>query len=159
MAEKLLDAEAREDNKIVAGWLLYYNERCQWYERRREEILQSCGPCLSEVLPGRGNAVSDPTGRKVDRLASLEETEKWLAFVEEVERRLPWKMQILLRLKRVYRIGTRGRPVRWRIALELSEEISRKIGKDYSVGPEMVDRWWQRILDYAARLAAKRGLL
>ncbi|MFA5307834.1 MAG: hypothetical protein WC365_10355, partial [Candidatus Babeliales bacterium] len=83
----------------------------------------------------------------------------WLALVEEVEKRLPWKMQIILRLKRKYKRGVRGRPTNWLVALEYSEEVSKRIRKDYAVGPEAVRNWWDLIIEYAARLSAKRGLL
>jgi hypothetical protein len=157
LVEETLDKEAREDNRIVAGWLLYYHERKRDYENRREAILHST-PRPYEVSGGT-NYISDATGRKGQKLADLREIEEWLALVEEVERRLPWKMQILLRLKRTYKRGARGRPVRWIIALKLSEEISERTRKDYSIGPDAVDEWWQKVVEYGARLAAKRGLL
>lgn len=153
-----LGDEIKNDNKIVSGWLLYYHERRRHYESRREDIIHST-PRPEGPSGGQTFAVSDATGRKGQKLADLQETEKWLALIEEVERRLPWKMQILLRLKQKHRIGARGRPVRWIIALELSEEVSRKIKKDYSIGPDSVDEWWHKLIEYAARMAAKRGLL
>jgi hypothetical protein len=152
-----LDREVKEDNRKVAAWLLHYPERKREYEQRRELILHS-SPAPANGMP-RGRRVSDHTGLKGRKLAELKSTERWLALVEEVAERLPWKMQILLRLKREFRIGVKGRPVRLWIALELSEEISERMGKDYSIGPDTVDEWWNRLIGYAARLAAKRGLL
>lgn len=152
-----LDRECREDNKKVAGWLLWYPERKREHEQRREAILYA-SPGPPDGMP-RGSDFGDTTGRKGQKLGDLQSDERWLCLVGEVEQRLPWKMQILLRLKRRHRIGVRGRPVRWRIALELSEEISQRIDRDYSVGPEMVDKWWAQVVEYAARLAAKKGLL
>lgn len=152
-----LDREVKEDNRKVAAWLLHYPERKREYDQRRELILHS-SPAPADGMP-RGRRVSDHTGLKGRKLAEFKSTERWLALVEEVAERLPWKMQILLRLKRDYRIGVKGRPVRWRIALEISEEISQRIGCDFSIGPDAVDEWWSRIVEYAARLAAKRGLL
>jgi len=107
----------------------------------------------------RGSEVGDTTGRKGQKLADLGANEQWFCLIGEVEKRLPWKLQILLRLKRQYRIGVRGRPVRMWIALDLSEEVSRAIKKDYSIGPEYVDKLWMQVVEYAARLAAKKGLL
>jgi len=140
-----LEKEIKEDNRVVAGWLLFYHERKKEYERRPQQA------------PGRAY-VSDPTAGKGGKLADLE-AGAWLALVEEVERRLPWKMQILLRLKQKHRIGVRGRPVRWIIALELSEEVSGRLKKDYSVGPDTIDDWWKKVVEYAARVAGKKGLL
>lgn len=153
-----LNEEIKNDNRIVAGWLLHYHQRRRDYENARENIIHST-PRPEGPSGGQTFAISDATGRKGQDLAALHETEKWLALVEEVERRLPWKMRILLRLKQKYRIGVRGRPVRFYIALELSEEISRRTGKDRSIGPDTVDKWWGSVVDYAVRLAAKRGLL
>ena len=85
--------------------------------------------------------------------------EEWLNLCEEIEKRLPWKMQILLRLKRKYKVGVKGRPVRWLIALELSEVVSRELGKDWCIGMDSVDKWWQRVVTYGVILAAKRGLV
>lgn len=154
-----LDKEIRADRRVVAGWLLWCNEREQQYRERREEILHSSPPPLSSRLPvqlGPG----DTTGKKGSALADIAQAEKWIELVREVEARLPWKMQLLLALKRKYRHGgTKGRPVRWRIALELSEEVSRRLRKDWYIGEKQVDRWWQRILDYTVILAAKRGVI
>lgn len=150
-----LEVEIKNDNRVVSGWLLHYHERKRDYEQRREDILNSSPQ--PQHVPGRA-FTSDTTGRKGEKLADLE-AGRWLALVEEVSRRLPWKMQILLRLKQRYRIGVRGRPVRWLIALELSEEVSRRLKKDYSVGPDTIDDWWGRVVEYAARVAGKKGLL
>lgn len=152
-----LDRECREDNKKVAVWLLWYPERKMECEQRRDSILYA-SPGPPDGMP-RGTEVSDPTGRKGQKLGDLQTDEQWICLVEEVERRLPWKMQILLRLKRQYRIGARGKPVRLWIALDYSEEVSRRINKDYSVGIEQIDKSWGRVVEYAARLAAKKGLL
>lgn len=159
VAERIvtLDKEAQEDNKKVATWLIWYRERKKEYEVKREFILHS-SPAPGDGMP-RGSNVGDTTGRKGQKLAEHQLTEQWLCLIREVEQRLPWKMQILLRLKREHRIGVKGRPVRWRIALELSEEISQRIQRDYSIGPDTVDDWWQKVVEYAARLAGKKGLL
>ncbi len=154
-----LDQEVKKDNKVVSGWLLYYHERKQSYNQRREAILYGSARPKDSGVPG-SPYISDTTARKAEKLATLdEETGVWLVLVEEVQRRLPWKLQILLRLKQKYRTGVRGRPVRWIIALELSEEVSRRTRKDYSVGPDAVDEWWNKVVDYAGRLAAKKKLL
>ena len=152
-----LDRECREDNKKVAGWLLWYPERKREHEQKRDLILHG-SPGPPDGMP-RGSGVGDTTGRKGQKLADLQSDDRWLCLICEVEQRLPWKMQILLRLKRKYRIGVRGRPVRMWIALDLSEEVSKIIKKDYSIGPEYVDKLWLQVVEYAARLAAKKGLL
>ncbi len=155
---KPLDKEVARDRRIVAGWLLWYEERKQQYEEMREEMLHSSPPPLSEVVPVQGG-ISDTTGQKGTQLGDLQEAERWLALAEEVEQRIPWKMQILLELKRKYKVGVKGRPVRWLIAVELSKEVSRRLNKDWCVGVDSVDKWWQRIVGYGTILAAKKGLV
>ena len=169
LKEIALDDEIREDNRILTGWLLFYHERKKEYLLRREEILESSPPCLNETLPGRGNCISDPTGRKGDKLAELAETERWLEFVEELERRLPRKMMLILQLRREVRFSTRKRGACWqrhvadRYAEIMSEifKIKRhKKGRNkFEHSLRTVDEWWRKIIEYAGRLAAKRGLL
>jgi hypothetical protein len=60
---KSLDKEVARDRRIVAGWLLWYEERKQQYEEMREEILESSPPPLSEVVPVQGG-ISDAVGRR-----------------------------------------------------------------------------------------------
>ena len=152
-----LDQEFGNDNKTVSGWLLDINKRKQNYLMQRENILHSSPPA-SDGQP-KGSGTGNPTEAKGFRLTELQESEKWFRLVEELEKRLPWKMQLVLNLKRKYRRGVRGRPVNWLVALEFSEEVSRRIKKDYSVGPDAVRKWWDLIVEYGARLAGKRGLL
>jgi len=160
-AATTLENEIKDDNRKVSRWLLYYHERRREYLRKREDIMNS-SPSLdgsAGVSSMSAGYVSNPTASKGDKLADLHKTEKWVSFVEEIERRLSPKMQVLLRLRRQYVHGVRGRPVRWIIALKLSEEISRSAGKDYSVGPDTVDKWWRNIVTYAVVVAAKKRLL
>lgn len=167
MAAKALDSEIKKDNKIVAGWLLYYHERKIDYEQQREFILHSSGPCLSDVIPGGTNITSDTTGRKGQKLGDLQDTEKWLALVEEVERRLPWKLQKFLLLRREYRHSPKrgpGRPswvpvVQRRYAEELAKHLGKAEEDVWINSPNTFHEWWDRIVDYTARLAGKRGLL
>lgn len=148
-----LQEEVKRDSKIAAGWLLYYEERKKEYERQREAILHSSGPCLTEVTPA-GKSIGDPTGRKVVRLGELQYAEEWLKLVEEVERRLPPKMQIFLQLRREYR-HRRGRhgwvaPVQWKYAEKTGQWVENR--RTFYV-------WWNRIVAYTVILAAKRKLL
>lgn len=162
---KPLDCEIREDNKIVAGWLLYYQERKKNYFNRRSEIIHSTAPRpqgnVSEAC------VADKTACQGVKLAQLQETERWLALVEEVEQRLPCKMQILLRLRREYLYNTKkgpGRPswvpvVQRRYAQELAVQLKKAPEDVWINSPATFHEMWDRIVNYAARIAAKRGLL
>lgn len=161
-----IDVQQKRENKKVAGWLLYYEERKVEYERKRQNILLkvSGGPAIANHQDGD---VSDPTGRKIDQLAALEETGKWISLIEDIEKRLPWKMQIVLRLRREARTRkgySRGRPA-WIAYVQhrYCNEIAARQGKDiedvWVNSPDTFTGWWNRIVEYTAREAAKRDLL
>lgn len=163
MGAALFESEMREDNTTVSAWLLYYPERREEYLRRREEIIHSSTPRLPEGVPGGKNIAGDPTGRKGQKLADLQEIERWLELVEEVERRLPWKMQVFLNLRREYR-HARGRQgwtaaVQWRFSQEVAERLGKKQEDAWVESRNTFTRWWDRIVEYTVRLAAKNGLL
>jgi len=107
----------------------------------------------------RGTDPGNITQSRAHRLLTLDDQSKWIALIEDVEARLPQNLQLLLKYKREYKFGAKGRPVRWRIALELSEAISHRKRKDYSIGPDAVDEWWRRLVSYTVVLAAKKKLL
>jgi hypothetical protein len=166
MAARALDAEIKNDNRIVAGWLLFYHERKQEYLEQRELLLHST-PKPEGPGSGQTYRISNPTASKAAKLADLQETEKWLALVEEVERRLPWKMQIFLILRRECRFNTKNRPGRpsWvpivqrRFAQELAARLNKAEEDVWINSPATFHEMWDRIVNYTARLAAKRGLL
>lgn len=157
-----IEEQAQRENAEVSDWLLYYEDRLHSYKR-------DCKDILSEGLVGpvtalnKGRKVSDPTGRKAVALTRLGFTAEWLQLIDDVTRRLPWQLQIFLRLRRDYR-DRRGQhgwvaPVQHKYA----EKAAKHTGKD----PEDVwiesrttfYRWWKRIVEYTAREAGKRGLL
>lgn len=162
MEAALFESEIKKDNKTVSSWLLYYPERRKEYWCRREEIIHTSAP-LYDIVPGGKNKIGDPTGRKGQKLADLQETERWLELVEEVERRLPWKMQIFLNLRREYRYA-RGRQgwtaaVQWRFSHEVAERLGKRPEDAWVESRNTFTRWWDRIVEYTVRLAAKNGLL
>lgn len=160
--EDTIDKQVKRENKEVAGWLLFYEERKQAYHRMRQDILAS-GLTGFIVVTGGEQGASDPTGRKVALLGRLERMEKWLVLVEEIERRLPWKMQIFLRLRREYRYR-RGRlgwvaPVQHKYAEAVAKNEGKPVEDVWVEDRTTFYRWWERIVEYTAREAAKRGLL
>ena len=159
-----LDRECREDNKKVAGWLLWYPERKREYEQRREAILYA-SPGPPDGMP-RGTEVSDPTGRKGQKLGDLETDQAWICLVEEVEAKLPPKMQVFLRLRReaeYNKTGLRGRPgwvgyVQEHYSMEMAKANNRR-PSDYWVEDRTFFTWWDRIVTYTVIRASKRRLL
>ena len=163
MGEISLSEEKARDNRIVSGWLLNYHERKKQYEQKREEILHSSTNSTYRETPGRTTAITDTTARKGQELARLKNTEQWLDLVEELERRLPRKMKIILRLRRECKLSSRKRGY-WIFYVQRKyvEEIAaatRRKEEDVWIGEHAIQKWWERILEYAARLAGKRGLL
>lgn len=155
--------EAKQENRIVAGWLLYYEERKREYEQMQEQILHG-GQHSGVVVAGAEGEISDSTGNRAVELADrLAEKKAWLDLVEEVEQKLPWKMQVFLRLRRECR-HRRG-PHAWvpYIQHKYAEEVARREKKQiYDVwiaNRQTFYVWWQRIVDYAARQAARRNLI
>jgi hypothetical protein len=166
MPETLAE-EHKNENRIVSAWLLYYHDRKKDYERRREVILQSSSASRISEAPGHAS-VSDTTGRKGDKLAELaEDAGAWLALIAEVEERLPWKMQIFLRLRREFRYARsrgRGRPawiphVQRHYAEEVAAVLKRSEEDVWVSRVETFGDWWKMIIEYTGRLAGKRGLL
>lgn len=166
-AEKLtLEQEAKRDNRIVQGWLLQYKQRKEKYLTKLENALYA-SPAPPDGMP-RGSDVSNPTEQKGTRLAELGEDEgAWIELVEEVQERLPWKMQIVLKLRREamhIKGKRRGRPA-WvaYVQVHYCEEVAAKTGQaleDVWISKEHTFYdWWARILEYTARLAIKRGLV
>ena len=157
-----LEQEVKSDNYKVSLWLLYYHDRKKEYTARRVALLLS-SPAPSDGQP-RGTDTTDTTGGKGQKLAELyEQAGEWLDLIAEVEQGLPWKMQIFLRLRREYRYA-RGRngwtaPVQRKFA----EEVAAKLRKDpedtWIESRNTFTRWWDKIVEYAVRKAAKRGLL
>lgn len=161
-----LEQEVRNENRVVQGWLLNYRTRKEEYCRSRGDVLFA-SPQPPDGMP-RGSETSDPTERKGNILAEMNEKDGlWLDLIEEVQERLSWKMQIVLKLRReaaYIRGKERGRPA-WisYVHVKYCEEVAIKTGKqleDVWVDRERtISDWWFRIVEYTARLAAKKGLL
>jgi len=166
-AQKLLpfDGEIQKENRIVSDWLLFHPDRKKEHENKREEILQSLPPSFPKGIAASGSKlVSDPTGRRATKLAELEAaTGKWIKLIEEVEQRLPRKMKIFLQIRRELRYERE--PHGWTAALQhrYAEALAEQEGKDeeevWIEDRTTFWRWWNKIIEYTARLAAKRGLL
>lgn len=157
----------KEENRIVSWWLLHYEEVRQELEERRNEILHR-GEHTGIVAALKQPHLRNPTMNKALELASLDEKNEWLEVVEEVEASLSPEMKIFLRLRREAekRGGAkqRGRPA-WiaYVQHKYAEEIAKRKGKDiedvWVNAPETFVRWWEDIVNFAARVAARRGLI
>jgi len=154
--------ELKKENRKVANWLLFYEERKKEYEQLREEIIEA-SPTPSNIGSISKNSVSDPVASKVMKLIKYQEMEEWLTLIEEVEKNLPPKMKLFLKLRREYRhsAGSKGwvAPVQYRYVHELAAMLGKNPEDVWIENRVTFWKWWNRIVEYAARLAAKRGLL
>lgn len=147
--------------KIVRGWLLYYHDRLEKYEAKKQFVFAKLYPgSIAKISKASSHKISDPTGKLGTELASLEKTEKWLELVEDVEKRLSEKQLILLSLRRAYRFHGTG----WtdKIHLKYASIISKKTGlpeeECYIADRTTFWRWWVEIEDLALRMAEERGM-
>lgn len=167
-----IDKEYRKDGAIVAAWVLHYWEKKRECEEAFEQYLEEISTHASkpELVPIHGSLPGDRTGNQATKLADtsrrLEREAEWLELVEEVESKLPPKMQIFLRLRReaeYTKTRLRGRPgwvayVQDHYAKEMAK-ANNKRPSDYWVEDRTFFAWWDRIVTYAVIRAAKRGIL
>lgn len=157
-----LELEARKDNEVAGDWLLYYEERKEQYQELLDDVSGGAGLNLDSPRTAPTNAISDPTARAGMELWETDYSQ-WLALVEEVEQRLPWKMQVFLRLRREHRHarGSQGwvAAVQWGYAEAVAERTGKPLEDVWIESRNTFNVWWQRMVDYTVRLAAKRGLL
>ena len=156
--------DIRAENRIVSDWLLHYPERLQRHLDQQERVPFYAGQAMSDDIRAKGGT-SDPTARIAE--ARLKYDSEWFALIELVEQSLPQKQRVFLECRREathQRGGKPGRPawvayVQCRYPLVMAELTGKDVERFY-IGREMtLVSWWERIVEYAARMAAKRGLL
>lgn len=152
-----LDSEVRADNKLASDWLLHYHQRKQDYLDIRDEILNQTPKPPENSTGGPGGYQSDTTGQRAVRLAQYENDGSWLKVIEEVEVALPNNLQIYLEIKREYRF-VRGRRGHRGWVTGVQRRYADKTGR-WIEAPRTFLRWWDRIIEYTVRTAAKKGLL
>lgn len=168
------DKEYRAYSHIVGDWLLYYHGRKREYTDRLNEYTDSAGVGSStlELVPIHGSMPGDRTGTQAvklaDMLEDIESDREWLALVEDIERRLPWKMQLILRLR--WQVVERDSKLKYKptgkkrwipyVRNRYCTAVSARQGKEYWVeSTAQYKSWWAIIVKYATVEAAKRGLL
>ena len=156
--------DIKQENRIVSDWLLYYPERLRQHEEQLASVTFLSSPSLSDDIQGTGGT-SDPTARVAAQ--RLKYDSAWFDLIADVERSLPEKQRVFLECRRQalkQHGGRPGRPawiayVQCRYPLVMAERTGRDV-EHYFIGREMtLHQWWERIVDYTARLAAKKGLL
>lgn len=170
-----LDQVYKAETFVVAGWILHYWERRKEYEecaqRYQEESENTLGSARVDLVPIHGSLQGDPTGRQGVSLASLDEkldqAEKWLGLVEELEERLPWRLQLILRLRWEVadRTGrSKGRPswipyVQHRYCREVAKRHGKAEEECWVESPRIFTDKWNKIVAIGTVMAAKRGLI
>lgn len=154
------NSSLKQENEIVSNYLLYYHELHNEYLEKREDIIhyKKVGRVFKDKKQG---SPTESKGRKL--IDNLQKTEQWLKLISEVERNLPPELKVYLKLRREYR-DARGR-TGWTAAIQskLPDELSKLTGEN----PETIwiesrntfTRWWDKIVEYTARLALRNGLL
>lgn len=180
-----MDKQTKEENKLVSEWLIDYPRRKAVYESLRDAFAypgRTADPDGGTNRYGKRNlATTDHTARigillaegKIVPEDELDPDEvRWLELIEDVERGLPWKLQVILRLRRdvahkqglIRRGRLKGRPawipyVQHRYADEVARRTGTQLEDVWIESPQVFSGWWAKIVDFAARVAAKRGLL
>jgi len=155
--------DSKQENFVAERWLLYRFEKEKAYQEAREEILELSPSTstvdISSLVPGE---ISDKTGNRGVKLASLGDIEEWLKLLQEFEESLPREKRIYLKLRREYRYH-RGRKG-WTSAIQyrFSSELQKELGTESDNGlrhRKTYYYWWQEIVQELAREALRRGLL
>lgn len=179
-----LEQEVSKDNRIASGWLLWVDEREADMKQHREEIIYASAGHLSpagvtvigkgqraSMVPGKTWEVpyistkpsSDTTGNRGTILGDLQDCEEWISLIREVEKRLPWKMQIFLLLRRECRhnVGRKGwvAYVQYHYCHKVAQRLKKKPEETWIESRNTFTAWWQRIVTYTVVIASKRGLL
>ena len=160
-----LESEIRNENRKVAYYLLNYPDIKEELKEQRLLILNATHH-PDDPAPGRNTPrePSDPTGAVVVQLSELHERERWIQLCEDVAAGLPWKKQIILQLRQEMRGASRRtggwRPyMQWRYSELVAKKLKKPVADVYIEREATFSEWWKQIVEYAARLAAKRGLL
>ena len=163
---KPLDIQVKAENRIVSDWLLYYPERLKEYQEAQEDVALYPGQALSDDIRAKG--ISDPTVRIVAlREKAGKWDARWFEVIAEVERRIPEKQRIFLHIRREARnnhSNYRGRPgwiayVQCKYPLVMAERTGRDIVNYYMNDRQTFFDWWNRLVEYAVRIAIRKGLL
>lgn len=155
------------ENKLVADWLLHYKEKKAEYEQQRDDMIGNLHGGVADGV-SRHSTVSDPTYRDAVKLFKLMDTEQWLECISAVEKELPFKLMVVLQARREAEakenIRTKGRPAWIAYAQhKYSEAMSAKLNipqeEVWIESFSTFSRYWDEIVNIAAREAAKRGLI
>lgn len=164
--ETLREEFAAQDRK-VAGWLLYHDERKAELKKEKEEIRQSCISAVnySNEAKSKTNKISDVVLDTVIKLDSIQK-EKEVQLVEDVMQMLPLEKKVFLELRQKYNQGRGGSRNRHSAYVKIQVKYAEKMAKITGMSEEEVWKeertlkaWWREILNIAVRLALKRNLL
>ncbi len=167
MEKKPLDVQVKTENRVVSEWLLYYPDRLKEYQDAQDEAAVYPGQVLSDDIKAK-HTITDPTARiAAQREVAGKWDIRWFEVIAEVEKRIPEKQKVFLDIRREAKnnhSNYRGRPgwvayVQCRYPLEMAERTGRDAAMFYIGHPNTYTHWWNRLVEFAAREAIKRGLL
>lgn len=158
--------ELERQDRQVAGWLLYYEDRKKELEREKEEIRESgvSAVSYSHEMKSQTNAINDSVANTVIKLTNLRK-EKEIKLVEDILEMLPLEKKVFLQLRQKYN-NSRGGRHRYNAYVKIQVEYAEKMAELTGMSEEEVWReertlksWWREILDITVKLALKRNLL
>jgi len=161
--------EIEEQNRKVAGWLLFYPEMKEWMEEEKEKIRQGVIKSIrySHEAKSKTNKVNDSVANIIVRIDEIERTKKaqCVRLIEDVMMALPLEKRVFLGLKQKYRYyrGCRGKTGAYtKIQIEYAKVMSQQTGmSEEEVWKEIrtLQSWWREIVEVTVRLALQRNLL
>jgi len=151
-----ISAELREDNQIVSGWLIYYNERKKANDEQRSAIIdESPAPQADRVQSGK---TSDPTHARAMRLIrKTKNATDWIWCVDACRSTLGPRKKILLALvQEAATLSIAGNTKRWWIYWVQQQYYNRH---GCWLSDKSINIYWDNIVERCARIAAKKKIL
>lgn len=153
------EEEIKRNNQIVTVWLLYYEDIQSEYNRIIKSKLvykMDDSMDLREIL----NLNKLPSIKFVYSFSNMV---KWLALIENIEKKLPPKLNVFLMIRRSLR-NNRGRrgwtsSLQWKFSEEYALLMKKQPEEVWIEDRNTWTRWWDKVVDYTVRVALKNNLL
>lgn len=159
----LIDRHRRQ-NEIVEKFLKHYDDELESITERIKDIEDAQPSALGGDQCRNGSGISDPTFKKAAALSDpdIDRKLKWLALIREVEVGLPEQYLVVIKIWREFRF-MRG-PHGWaakaerKFAAEMAKIQVRDEEETFRC-KKTLEGYWSEIIEIAARMAVKDGLI
>lgn len=152
----------KKENNEASKHLLNYHEELKTYEDKLNNF-KVLGAMIYSDMP-KGSDVGNPTLNKAIQSNELEYRKNWLEVVELTESTLSEKKKMFVNLRRLamdiqfkQEVGRPG----WvdYVSCKYSEWHYIKYGIAVQPSKQCMTKWWDDIVQVAARLAIRKGCL